>query len=100
MTKKLFILFLVAILCLLLCGCKNIKHGEELSENSRFVLIDRVYWFSRDSHIYGGHTEYTFYDRYTKVIYIANGWGFSPLYDSDGKVMLYTGDNDSYAEWN
>lgn len=78
--KKLKVLSLAALSCLLLSGC-----GSELEEGGRFVVIDTV------QDVFDGHV-YIIKDTETGVNYIYINatymTGISPLYDSDGEIVI------------
>lgn len=78
--KKLKVLLLVVLSCLLLSGC-----GSGLEEGGRFVVVDTV------QEVYDGNvyiikdTETGVNYIYTKASYIS---GISPLYDSNGEIVI------------
>ena len=76
-------------LALMLCGCKT-----TVKENTDEVLWDKFEVVeSRTNPDYGGL--YTIYDKDTKVMYFyIRGYqntSMSPIYNSDGSVMVYEG---------
>lgn len=78
--KKLKVLLLMVLSCLLLSGC-----GSALEEGGRFVIIDTV------QDVFDGHI-YIIEDTETGVNYIyiraSNMAGISPLYDSNGEIVI------------
>lgn len=78
--KKLKVLSLVALSCLLLSGC-----GSELEKGGRFVVVDTVQDVS-DGHVYIIKDIETGVNYiYIKASYIS---GISPLYDSNGEIII------------
>ena len=78
--KKLFVIILAVVLCVVLfSACVTI---EKESENtaSMFVLVEKGYLFS------------VYYHRETKVLYVAGGYNctnFTVLVNADGTPMLW-----------
>lgn len=78
--KKLKVLLLVVLSCLLLSGC-----GSELEEGGRFVTVDTAQDVG-DGHIYIiKDTETGVNYIYIKASYMS---GISPLYDSNGEIVI------------
>lgn len=82
--KKIIAIVLSAILiCIMLCGCKG--SGDRAFTSNRFEIIT----YQHDIN----YEETILYDRETGVMYVwvreGYGGGLSPLYDSEGNVMLY-----------
>jgi hypothetical protein len=94
--KKLILVLTTALMCgVLLTGCntittENVEDAYYQNAFNKFVVVEEK--FNAD---YG--TLSVMYDKDTKVMYymITNGYkcGMTPIYNSDGSVMIYDENN-------
>ena len=88
--NAIFAFIIILCLMLLLVGCtvKNQPGLDEAIKEYRMVILSDVYGVSEH--------EALMYDKETKVMYIyyarGYGGGFTPLYNPDGSLMLYSVD--------
>lgn len=78
--KMIILVLLIIAMVLCFLSCIIVKDAD--IETCNIVMLERVS---------DGHASYTImYDRYTKVMYVANyQGGITPLYNADGTLRLY-----------
>ena len=85
MKKKILSIFIFCVCIFSLYGCDDIVNNNTNNKpNNKFVNTGDVYYFD-DS-----NPAYIYYDRDTKIVYMignANGGGYCPYLDSNGKPM-------------
>lgn len=89
--KILFILLLLIMPVMLLCGCSEVPKSEDFTseENSRFVYV-KEYTIDNDTKFE------VLVDRETKVMYLCRisgyGGGLTVMLNADGTPMLWEGE--------
>ena len=77
MKKVVAILILLSIL---LTGCVKTERVPNTEESSRFVLVE------------SSGIRRVLYHKYTKVMYVEKSYHFTPLYNADGSLLLWEGE--------
>lgn len=101
--KKIIAISLVLVLMFSLCGCVNKPHPNNNVENN-LQYIHSEYFDVKVIEDFGGGS-FVFVDKNTNVLYLfVKGYqasAMTPIYNSDGTVMLYqdrTPQNDEVRE--
>lgn len=71
---------ILILLSILLTGCVKTERVSNTKESSRFVLVEE-----------SAH-RWVLYDKYTKVMYVEKTYHFTPLYNADGSLLLWEGE--------
>lgn len=83
--KKLCLFFSLVVFAVTLCGCAATTTVEDPASESRFVVVEQTDIWE------------VVYDKETRVMYAVsygsyNVGTFTPLYDTDGSLLLWKGE--------
>ena len=94
MKKKIALILVLCVMATMLCSCSNISYDEAIEDNGKTQLSG--YFTVVKEWTYDSERYYTVYANDTYVMYLFidgyRSYALTPLYNTDGTLLLYEGD--------